>query len=259
MKNVVSAVLFTACAAVSATTACSAETIAWPNGATTAISLSYDDAIDSQLDHAVPALDRHGFKASFYMVMSSETLQTRLQEWREVAAAGHELGNHTLFHPCSASLPDRDWVAPYHDMDQRTVEQMRQEVLTANAFLRAIDGRTLRTFTPPCGDLLASGENYLPAVADEFVAIKGQLNGMSEANSLLWGPVGQSGAELIAFVKEHTREGMLLNILFHGVGGDYLSVSTEAHAELLQFLAEHRQTYWVDTYLNIMQHVQAQQ
>jgi len=35
--------------------------------------------------------------------------------------------------------------------------------------------------------------------------------------------------ELIAYVKENTKDGMLLNILFHGVGGDHLNVSAEAH------------------------------
>lgn len=48
---------------------------------------------------------------------------------------------------------------------------------------------------------------------------------------------------------------MLLNILFHGVGGDHLSVSAETHEELLRFLAAKREIYWVDTYLNIMTYV----
>ena len=61
--------------------------------------------------------------------------------------------------------------------------------------------------------------------------------------------------ELIAYVKENTKDGMLLNILFHGVGGDHLSVSAEAHEELLRFLAAKREIYWVDTYLNIMTYV----
>ena len=27
-------------------------------------------------------------------------MQTRLSEWKNVAAKGYELGNHTLYHPC---------------------------------------------------------------------------------------------------------------------------------------------------------------
>src|SRR3546814_1913747 len=71
------------------------------------LSLAYDDALDSQLDNAIPALDRHGFHASFYLPLAAATLRTRLDEWRAAAARGHELGNHTLFHQCSGSAEAR--------------------------------------------------------------------------------------------------------------------------------------------------------
>jgi hypothetical protein len=48
----------------------------------------------------------------------------------------------------------------------------------------------------------------------------------------------------------------MVNILFHGVGGDYLSVESDAHEELLQFLADNSDRYWVDSFINIMRHVQ---
>ena len=36
-------------------------------GASVVVSLTYDDGLNSQLDNAVPALDRHGFKATFFL------------------------------------------------------------------------------------------------------------------------------------------------------------------------------------------------
>ena len=47
----------------------------------------------------------------------------------------------------------------------------------------------------------------------------------------------------------------MANITFHGIGGDYLSVSAEAHEVLLRHLAAHPDRYWVATFLNIMDHV----
>src|SRR4051812_15529299 len=79
----------------------------WPNGARAAVNLAYDDALDSQLSNAIPALNRHKLKGTFYLQLSSPTIGARLPEWRAAAAAGHELANHTLFHQCSASKPDR--------------------------------------------------------------------------------------------------------------------------------------------------------
>jgi hypothetical protein len=60
-------------------------------------------------------------------------------------------------------------------------------------------------------------------------------------------------------VKQAHARGTMVNFTFHGIGGDYLSVSSEAHEELVKYLAEHRKEYWTDTFLNIMQHVKGQQ
>ena len=222
----------------------------WP-GAKVAISLSYDDSLHSQLDHALPALDEHGFKASFYVVPVSDAFQTRLEEWRAAAARGHEMGNHTLKHSCRSSLANREWVLDSQDLDTQTVQQVVTEVRIASTLLQALDGRTERTFTIPCGDVLAGGKNYVDLIANEFVAVKGQ--GIANGFSSLYVADGDTADQLIDYVESQSSKVKLINILFHGVGGDHLSVSSEAHAKLLHFLADNKDKYWVDTYLTIMQ------
>ena len=223
-----------------------------PKHKKTAISLSYDDALNSQLDNVIPALNKYNFKASFYLSLNSEVVRERLDEWRAIAQQGHELGNHTINHACRASLPGREWVSADNDLDKRSASQIKQEVMTANVFLQAIDGETQRTFTIPCGDILANGVNYLPLVEDLFVAIKGV--DIEEGISTLWAPSDVSGQELVDYVKNHSKDYQLINILFHGVGGDYLSVSQAAHNELLAYLYQQKEDYWVDSFINIMNH-----
>src|SRR5690606_20670926 len=125
-----------------------AEPFTWPNGEKMAVSLSYDDTLNSQLDNAIPTLDKYNIKGSFYLLLSTPVITERLDEWRAATAAGHELGNHTVYHGCSKSRPGMEWVKPYNDTDKRTKAQMRDEILVANAFLHSIDGKTERTFTP---------------------------------------------------------------------------------------------------------------
>jgi len=224
----------------------------WPGGQKMAVSLSYDDAIDSQLDNAIPALNRNGLVASFYLTLASPTVRLRLQEWRAAAMQGHELGNHTIYHPCSASLPDRDWVRSYYDIDKYVIDEIVHEITVANSFLHAIDGQTERTLTPPCGDVVASGEDYIPVVRELFVAVRG-FESEDKTFAIEWAPVGVSGLELVDRIKTEAASGtVLFKIIFHGVGGDYLSVPLEAHDRLLKYLAENRETYWVDSYINIM-------
>jgi peptidoglycan/xylan/chitin deacetylase (PgdA/CDA1 family) len=236
----------------------------WPNGARAAISLAYDDAIDSQLDHAAPALDRRGLKGSFYLTLSSPSLARRLPEWQALAARGHELGNHTLFHQCSRKPAGREWVAPENDLDATPAAALAAQVRVGNTMLQAIDGRTERTFTAPCGDRMAGGVDYLSLVADAFVAIKvgegGVVPDMAALDLHAVGvtvSVGASGAELIALVQAAEARGTMVNLTFHGIGGDYLTVSNAAHAELLDYLAAHRDRVWTATFLDIAAHVRA--
>jgi peptidoglycan/xylan/chitin deacetylase (PgdA/CDA1 family) len=255
------------CAAIAyAPAARAADHFAWPSGVRAAVSLAYDDALDSQLDNAIPMLDRYKLKGSFYLQLSSPAVDKRLAAWRAAAARGHELGNHSLFHQCSRSAPDHEWVQAGRDLDKVSVDQMRDQVLLANTMLAAIDGKTARTYTVPCGDRLAAGQDYLPAVAPAFVAIKvvgsGVVPSMDTLDPLavpVVGPVGMSGRELIALVEEARARGTMINFTFHGVGGDYLTTSNAAHRELLEYLAAHRKDVWTDTFLNIMQYVRKRQ
>ena len=239
---------------------------AWPHGARAAVSLAYDDAIDSQLDNAVPALDRAGLKGSFYIKLASDTLKRRLPEWRAAAANGHELGNHTLFHQCSAVGPDRTWVTPQDDIATTSAARLVAQIRLGNTMLHAIDGQDERTFTVPCGDVLAAGENYVGLIKGDFVAIKSGASGVVANMDTLdpyavgvTAPEGATGPQLIALVRQAAQAGTMINLTFHGIGGDYIMVSKQAHEELLTYLAAHRDIYWTDTFIDIMKYVKAQQ
>jgi peptidoglycan/xylan/chitin deacetylase (PgdA/CDA1 family) len=252
--------------ALGITSAQAEEPFRWPNGARAAVSLAYDDAAPTQLDNAIPALNRHGLHGTFYLSLGMPTLQTRMEEWRAAAKQGHELANHTLFHQCTGGTPDRTWVPPHRDLKSTTAEQMRDQVTLANTMLHALDGKRDRTFTVPCGDRIADGQDYVDLVRDQFVAIKAASGAIVPSMRTLdlhrvpvATPTNVSGQELIAQVKQAGERGTMVNFTFHGIGGDHLPVSKEAHEELVRFLAANRKRYWTDTFLNIMKHVQQEQ
>lgn len=230
----------------------------WPKKYQAAVSLSYDDALESQLNNAIPALDRHGFKGSFYLTLSNPGTLQNIEKWRSAAQNGHELGNHTIYHPCSKSVAGRDWVAPEHDLDKKTMLQMVNEVNVANGFLQALDGQKQRTLTVPCGESKVIDGDYLELVRDTFIAVKGHNPQYPKKFDLILVPDNTNAETLIKFVEEVKSQNGVANILFHGVGGDYLSVSNKAHDKLLAYLAQHKNDLWVDTYANIMAHVKEQ-
>jgi peptidoglycan-N-acetylglucosamine deacetylase len=71
----------------------------WPGGAKAAVSLTYDDGLNSQLDNAVPELNRLGLKATFFL--TENNAHWRLADWETLARDGNEVANHTMTHPCA--------------------------------------------------------------------------------------------------------------------------------------------------------------
>ena len=76
----------------------------WPHGARAAVSLTYDDGLNSQLEHAIPDLDAFGFKATFFL--TEENMDARLTDWQALERAGHEMADHTISHPCETLAND---------------------------------------------------------------------------------------------------------------------------------------------------------
>jgi peptidoglycan/xylan/chitin deacetylase (PgdA/CDA1 family) len=237
----------------------------WPNGAQAAVTLGYDDALDSQLDHAIPALNKRGLRGSFYIPINGPTLPARQNEWRAAAAAGHELGNHSLFHGCSAKGPGRAWVLPHRDLDKQTPAQVQEQILAANTWLQSLDGKTKRTFTPPCIDTKAGGQDFVKALQPHFVAYRAANPALVTDTTALdpyampvYFVEGWTGEQLIALVEKAAAQRAVVSLLFHGVGAEHLSVTREAHDQLLDHLAKNRARLWTDTMVNVMQNARAQ-
>ena len=234
--------------------ACCASPVAaeWPNGARAAVVLSYDDALTSQLDHAVPVLDEAGLKATFFL---SNVRRSDIERWRSVADHGHELANHTVFHACPAKQFPAD---PRYTTEAYSPASMMTEIEQENVLLTAIDGKADHGFATPCGNGLAGGRDYLgPLRAKGIVSYI--RTGDAEAGDAKTQaadidvmriparsfPEGVTGKQLIDYAVEAEKGGGLAVFVFHGVAGEYLNVSDQAHRELVAWLASHRREVWV--------------
>src|SRR5437763_5507814 len=81
-----------------------------------AVVLTYDDALNIDISNVLPALDSFGLKGTFYISDYFGGLRNQVLKWRKAAANGHELGNHTVFHPCLGNLPGRSFVTADYDL-----------------------------------------------------------------------------------------------------------------------------------------------
>jgi peptidoglycan-N-acetylglucosamine deacetylase len=236
------------------------------NGKPCAVVLTYDDALDADLDLVVPALDSVKLRGTFYLIGSSPVVARRLDEWRRAAKKGHELGNHALMHPCDGTLPGRSFVTPDNDLSRYTVSRAVAEIRATNTLLRAIDGRLTRTFAYPCGDRTIGGVDFYQQLRPDFVAARGVSKGLPTAaqvdltNVVCYSINGQSAEYMIDLVKQAQQSHTLLVFLFHGVGGGHsLNVNAGAHHQLLRYLRAHERDIWVAPLVEVAESVKAQQ
>jgi peptidoglycan-N-acetylglucosamine deacetylase len=231
-----------------------------------AVVLTYDDALNVHLENVIPALDSLNLKATFYLIGDSPTLSNRINEWRMAAKHGHELGNHTLFHPCDGSLPGRDWITGENDLNKITLRRAQEEIRVTNTLLQAIDGKIERTFAYPCGDTQIGGVNYYTDLQSEFVGARGVRAGLKQLNEIEtdniggFGINGQSADFMIELVKQAMKSHTLQVFIFHGVGGGHsINVSIEAHRQLLLFLKQHKNEIWIAPMVDIARYIKKNQ
>jgi len=147
-------------------------TFEWPEGIKAAVSFTFDDGRSSQLELAIPLLNEYGVKGTFFV--SPPNVDRARVGWREAAAQGQELGNHTFTHPCTENFP---WIESANALENMVSDDMRVNLSTASDFTRETLGVQPRTFAYPCYQtFLGQGAkriSYVPLVAELFLAGRG--------------------------------------------------------------------------------------
>ena len=235
------------------------------NGKKCAVSLTYDDGLNVHLDRVIPALDSMGMKGTFYLTGFRDGVGKRINDWRAAAGNWHELGNHTLFHPCIAVANGRDysdWVKPEYDLNGYTITRMTDEIKMANIFLNAIDGKNTRTIAYPCGDCFIQDSSYVPFIRNDMAGGRGG----SGYNTILGTDIYRiasigvddhySGEQLIGIVQKAQKTETLVVICFHGVGGEHRTdISFGKHNMLLRYLKENETRIWVAPLVEVAEYI----
>lgn len=238
--------------------------IEWPHHKKAVIVLTYDDALNSQLDTAIPQLEAAHLRGTFFLTGDLD-YQT-IPRWRAAAKKGFELGNHTIYHPCMSTDDNPVPSGPY------TPAGIVNEIDIMNNYLFAIDGKTSRTYAYPCTETtVGNGQDYVEPLRKSGLIKYARIGGDTDDAVITdfahldplqipsYGLEGNStGEQLIAFVKKVEKSGGMGIFMFHGVGGDYITTPAEAHRELLQYLHDNRKYIWVATFQQAMDYVTAE-
>lgn len=138
----------------------------WPEGKKMGLSLTFDDARLSQIDKGIPLLDKHNVKATFYV--SPDRMVQRMEGWERALKNGHEIGNHSVVHPCTKNF---DW-ARNKAIEDYTLKSMHSELDSANRIVEETLGIIPRSYAYPCGQTYVGRgkqtESLVPLIASMF-------------------------------------------------------------------------------------------
>jgi peptidoglycan/xylan/chitin deacetylase (PgdA/CDA1 family) len=244
-------------------------TFSWPNGAACAVSLTYDDALPCHHEAVAPILEAVGLRGTFNVVLSSPGFLDHVSSWKDVAARGHEIGNHTLFHPCRSQQPiKKSRPEAGYNLCDYTEKRFRDEVMLANWILTQTDGRRERTFANTCHNTTigrGAGERSIePILADYFVAARGGCtNRMVDIARVNRMNLGTTGADERGFkslrgeVEAALRAGGWMIYTIHGVGeGTHkLFIDSGEHLRLVEWLGAHGTKIWTAPMIEVAGHL----
>ncbi len=214
--------------------------IRWPEGKRMALSLSFDDSRVSNLDHGIPLLNELGLRATFFVL--PRVVEKELDRWRAAVAQGHEMGNHSLLHPCSGHITGPQ----SSSLEEYTLERMRAELVEANLKLEALLGVKPQVYAYPCGlTYVGKGrqtQSFVPLIAELFLAGRGWLD--ERPNDVLRGDLaqitgvkmdGETLESLLPMFELSQKEGRWLVLAGHDTAESGTGLTT--HLSLLRDLA----------------------
>jgi len=237
------------------------------------ICLTYDEGLQSHINTVLPQLDSLGLKATFFLNSiqgSSENIgeaSPANTAWTNAALNGHELANHTLFHPCPQNL---GWQKAFA-IESYTVDRIVKEVQTENSILALLDpNRKERAFAFPCNNFMIHDTDYTTILKKmklvKYARAGGDRNSFTsdfKNIDIIKMPSwlveeGTTSKELIAFAEKVKQSGGMGIYQIHGVGAEFFRISKETHKAFLEYLKAHENEYWVTTFSTAMDYITSQ-
>lgn len=239
-------------------------TTPWPAGCEGAVSLTFDDGMPSQLERAVPLLKDHGLTGTFYINPRGDDWKSKLEPWRAVAQAGHEIGNHTVNHPCSCAFKEQR----EGGLEQMTLDDIETEIAEGKRrIMAAIPEQKACTFCYPCYHAhVGEGptrQSYVPIVAGYHPAGRGKGDYgnhpvTADLHHLYSFPVERYAAsEMIGLIEEYAAQGRWTILTFHGIHAGHLSVADVDFIGVCKHLQINKNRLWTAPVITVTDRIRA--
>lgn len=236
----------------------------WPDGKRAAVSMSFDDGRVSQVDIGLALLKKANVKVTFYVTPGA--VEKRLDGWKQAVADGHEIGSHSLTHPCTGNYA----FSSKNALEDFDLPKMAAQLDEATDRIHKLLGVKPTTFAYPCGlKFVGRGrdvKSYVPLVAERFLVGRGYLD--ESPNAPAFTDLAQAMGtpfddlefpQMKAIVDSAMKEGRWIIFVGHDFGERRRqTVDTKALEMLIAYLKDPANGIWVETVAEIGGYVKKQ-
>ncbi len=132
---------------------------AWPDGATSAISLTFDGAYPEHFELVAPILAEHDIHGTFFVTVPG--LLESPDKWRSLARSGHEIGNHCFY-----------GVTNIGELPAWNLEMIRNELRSTDKGIVEILECPVTSFAMPGASTQCAEGEYAELINRQFSAVR---------------------------------------------------------------------------------------
>jgi peptidoglycan/xylan/chitin deacetylase (PgdA/CDA1 family) len=202
----------------------------WKDDKQAVFLLMFDDSVPSHLKNAVPELKKRGLVGTFYINPGAAWFRSNKDAWeKDIPTAGMVYGNHTMTHVGAK------------DAAHLETELAGCDEAIARAFPGLKSPRLVSFGRPGVKEAAwrVTEAELNEALARHHLISRPSIDGRAAAIHL------RTADDMLRLVDKALAGGGVEGVLFHGVGGDWLSASLPDFTALLDRLVEKKDALWV--------------
>ena len=195
--------------------------------------MMFDDCCPTHVTNVFPELQKRGMTGTFYIVNEKPERKARLEFWEKEAPGDPNVvfGNHTVNHKALTDLA-----------------QAEQELVGCNELIyRVSPGKNPRliSYATPGGPKHEVTEDQLKEIlVRQHLLLRPPFGGHGGGIHF------KTGDDVLAAVDKAVSSGQQEYVIFHGVGGDWISFPMPEFVAMLDGLEKRRDAIWITDHVS---------
>ena len=218
----------------------------WKDDKVAAFSLNFDDSMPSHVDNAIPALNARGLTGTFFVNPGKSRHQANEKFWQNLINEGQEMAPHTMNHNGASSYEEALYEigqSAIYVWDVYGVSHYTELHAYASGGGVTWSGLTREQRLEIDNSFLMINRYHWDVNSDPLHWHSDRLPRSKGGNT--------SASSLISFFDDAVSQGKWEAVLFHGVGGGWISIDLDEFITFVDYLETKKNTVWIGPWINV--------